>query len=137
MRGIDRIAQLTHAQVEDLHRLYQHEWWTKDRTMDDVRRMLDGTAIHIGFADASNDHLAAYARVLTDGTYKALIFDVIVDPARRERGLGKMLMDAVVSHPLLSGVRHFELYCKPELMPFYERFGFKEIGDGLRFMRRA
>jgi len=42
--------------------------------------------------------------------------------------LGKKLMDAIVGHPALVRVEHFELYCRPELIPFYERWGFKEAG---------
>lgn len=132
-----RVETLSESQIADLHGLFQNEWWTRDRTMDDIRAMLDATAIQIGFAESASERLIAYARVLSDQTYKALIFDVIVDPEWRDRGMGKRIMDAVIAHPQLSKVRHFELYCRPELMPFYERWGFKDAGDGLRFMRRG
>lgn len=132
-----RVDTLSESQIEDLHGLFQNEWWTKERTMDDIRTMLDATPIQIAFADAASDRLVAFARVLTDRTYKALIFDVIVDSSCRDRGLGCRLMDAILAHPQLSEVKHFELYCKPELEPFYERWGFKEVGDGLRFLRRG
>jgi hypothetical protein len=34
------IEQLSDDQIEDLHRLYQSEWWTKGRQLPDIRRML-------------------------------------------------------------------------------------------------
>lgn len=77
----------------------------------------------------------AFARVLTDFAIKALIFDVIVDGNYRQQGLGKKLVDAVVAHPALKAVRHLELYCLPELVPFYERWGFTDSLGGLRLMR--
>lgn len=134
LRGADTLSE---SQIEDLHRLFQNEWWTKDRTVEDIRRMLDATAIQVAFADAESGRLVAFARVLADRTYKAVIFDVIVDSAWRNRGLGRVLMDAVMAHPLLSEAKHFELYCVPSLIPFYKRWGFREIGDGLQFMRRG
>jgi N-acetyltransferase len=132
-----RVDALSESQIEDLYRLYQGEWWTKGRTLDDVRKMLDGTRIVVGFADAKTGHLIAFARVLTDYIYKATVLDVIVDPAHRHTGLGRALMDAVVSHPALASVGHFDLYCRPDLVPFYRQWRFEEAGEDLRFMRRA
>ena len=69
-------------------------------------------------AIAESDELVAF---LTDYVYKALVLNVIVAEAYRGSGLGARLMDAVMGHPRLRDVRHFELYCLPELTPFYER----------------
>jgi predicted GNAT family N-acyltransferase len=131
-----RVDTLTESHVEDLCRMYQNEWWTEGRSIEDVRRMLDATRILVGFTDPETDRLIAFSRVITDFTYKALVLDVIVDSSARKTGLGRALMDAVVSHPALAQVQHFELYCRPELVPFYEQWRFKELGEGLRFMRR-
>jgi hypothetical protein len=48
-----------------------------------------------------------------------------------------MLMDAVVNHPALRSVTHLELYCLPEMTPFYERWGFTTDLGELRLMRLA
>jgi RimJ/RimL family protein N-acetyltransferase/GNAT superfamily N-acetyltransferase len=135
--ALRRVDVLSESQIEDLHRMYQNEWWTKGRTIDDVRRMLDATRIQVAFADPPTGRLVAFARAITDLTYKALILDVIVDASSRSTGLGRALMDAMISHPELASVRHFELYCRPEMIPFYERWGFKEIDSSLRFLRRG
>jgi N-acetyltransferase len=132
-----RVETLSESQIEDLHRLFQEEWWTKGRTLEDVRRMLDNTPVIAGFADPKTGALIAFARAITDGVYKALILDVIVAESARKTGLGKELMDAIASHPALEGVQHFELYCRPELIPFYDRWGFKEVDRDLKFLRRS
>ncbi len=131
------IDHLTGAQIEELHAMYQSEWWTKGRQLDGVRRMLQHSDIIIAFCDADTKKLVAFTRILTDYVYKALVFDVIVAAPYRNTGLGRRLMDAVVNHPALKTVRHVELYCLPELMPFYQQWGFTtELGE-LRFMRRV
>ena len=33
------------------------------------------------------------------------------------------------------GVRHIELYCKPELIPFYKQWGFISPGPEVNFLR--
>jgi predicted GNAT family N-acyltransferase len=128
---------LSDEQVEDLHRLYQNEWWTKGRTLPDVRRMLEHSTLIFGFCDPDTRRLVAFARVLTDFTYKAFLFDVIVAPHCRNEGLGRTLMDAVLRHPALQSVRHIELYCLPELVPFYERWGFTDDLGAVRLMRKT
>ncbi len=46
-------------------------------------------------------------------------------------------MDALVEHPRMKDVLHFELYCRPELVSFYERWGFTNQLGELQFMRRG
>ncbi len=133
----ERVERLTDAQIQELHELYQSEWWTEGRELPDIRRMLEGSDVIVGFCDPDTKRLIAFARVLTDYVYKALIFDVIVAASHRSHGLGRALMEAVLSHPRLQTVRQFELYCLPELIPFYRQWGFTEELGRLRFMRRA
>jgi N-acetylglutamate synthase-like GNAT family acetyltransferase len=135
MTGIDRIAELTHSQTEDLHRLYQNEWWAKGRSLAQVRSLLQHSDVIVAFCDSASHRLVAFARALTDRTIKALVLDVIVDRDYRDRGLGKVLFDAVVSHSDLQDVQHLELYCLSELVPFYERWGFTDALGTLHLMR--
>ncbi len=92
--------------------------------------MLTNIDIVLGAVDQVSGQLVAFARVLTDGVFKAKIFDVIVAPDFRNRGLGTQLMNAIRENPQLRDVRNLELYCLPEMAPFYERWGFtSNLGD--------
>lgn len=131
------IDRLNEAQIDQLMALYRNEWWTKERKLEDVRRMLAHTDFIFAICEKESRRLVAFTRVLSDRVYKALLFDVIVAPEHREHKLGRALMNAVLNHPELKKMRHFELYCLPELEPFYEQWGFsKEVG-GVHFMRKA
>ena len=70
--GLRRVDRLDGDLPEQLHRLYLAEWWTNRRSADDVRRMLEGSDVVIGFVDEETGVLAGFARVLTDFVYKAL-----------------------------------------------------------------
>jgi predicted GNAT family N-acyltransferase len=130
-----RTTTLSHEQARELCALYQEEWWTVGRTLGDVLTMIENSLV-FGMVAPSGE-LAAFARVLTDRVYKALIFDVIVSATHRKAGLGGELIEWILSHPDIKDVRHFELYCLPELEPFYERWGFSRDVSGVGFMRRA
>lgn len=131
----DFVSALDDAQITQLFELYQRERWSAERSPEDVRAMLAHTDLLFGFVEHDTGKLAAFSRVLTDFVYKALIFDVIVEASHRNRGLGQQLLEAIITHPRLSRVRHLELYCRADLVPFYRKFGFtEELGD-LTFMR--
>ncbi len=78
-----------------------------------------------------NGDVSGFARVLTDYTYKAMIFDVIVKPSYRGFGLGKDIIHHIFSLPSLDSVKSFELYCPEGIVGFYEKLGFTAIESKL------
>ncbi|MCU0861095.1 MAG: GNAT family N-acetyltransferase [Methanomassiliicoccales archaeon] len=130
------VTRLTPEQVGDLMRLFEDTYWASERSRDDVERMLSSSSFLFGVVDSGTDRLLAFARVLTDGVFRAVIFDVVVDPGRRGEGLARMLFDAIISHPILGEVEYLVLYCKEDVVGLYERFGFTEDCQGMRLMLR-
>lgn len=129
------IDTLDPDQVAQLHTLYRQEWWTKDRTFEETQACVDGSQLCIGLTDANNE-LIGFARVLTDYVFKALIFDLIVRRDHRKAGLGDKLVTLITSHTELQAVKHFELYCLPEMHDFYARHRFTTDLGGVQLMRR-
>ena len=132
-----QLETLNNRQIQQLHEMFQLEWWTQGRTLADVRRMLDNTDIMVAFCEVRTGDLIAFTRVLTDYTYKALLLDMMVRSDYRSIGLGKQLVASVLNHEQLSDVSHVELYCLPEMVPFYRELGFTNQLKPLQFMRRT
>jgi predicted GNAT family N-acyltransferase len=124
-------------QVEEVHSLYFNEWWANRRTLDETRRVVANSTMNFGIVRRSTGELVSYARVLSDLTFKAVIFDVIVRPDHRGHRLGAKIMDDIISEPRLAAVSHFELYCLPDMEPFYARWGFSSDVGSVRLMRRV
>ena len=76
------------------------------------------------------------ARVISDCATFAYIADVFVDEAHRGRGLGKLLMRAIMSHPELHGLRRWTLGTR-DAHGLYRQFGFRELAHPERFMEIA
>ncbi|MBD2337882.1 GNAT family N-acetyltransferase [Calothrix sp. FACHB-156] len=129
------VDHLTENQILELVDLYKDEFWSKNRKYQDVVKMLAASNIIIAFVTDSQE-LIGFTRILTDFVYRATIYDVIIKPTYRKMGLGAKLMDAAINHPQLREVEQIALYCLPEMMPFYQRWGFtSEVGE-LRLMYR-
>lgn len=129
------IYDLKENHIVQLHDLYQHEWWATGRTLAETKKCLAGSQICIGLVDEKNN-LAGFTRVLTDYTFKALIFDVIVRSSERSNGLGDKLISLIKAHHQLQEVKHFELYCLPEMFDFYTRHGFTDDVGEIRLLRQ-
>jgi predicted GNAT family N-acyltransferase len=126
---------LSERHIFQLWDLYRAEWWSADRSLQETHAIVAGSAINFGIIDCGEDQLVAYSRIITDYIRKALIFDVIVAPTHRGFGLGEHQMNRILNHPALTRVAHFELCCKPDLVPFYRRWNFtNDLGD-LNLMR--
>ncbi|MGH2415605.1 MAG: GNAT family N-acetyltransferase [Microcystaceae cyanobacterium] len=129
------ITNLTENQISELLELYKNEFWSYKREREDIVKMLAASDIIVGLVD-ENEQLIGLTRVLTDFVYRATIYDVIVKPSHRKMGLGTKLIDAVVNHSELASVEQIILYCLPEMIPFYERWGFSANVGELRLMYR-
>jgi len=129
---IDHFDEELHEQLFDL---YKGEWWTKGRSKQDVISAFENSDIVIGCL-SDDGKLLACARILSDFTFKAFIFDVIIQIDVRGKGLGAAIIDKIRTHDRLQNVKSFELYCPDQLVPFYQKLGFDESSSHLlKWMR--
>lgn len=126
--------QLSENQIKQLHKLYIQEWLTEERSLEETQKVVRHSQVIIAMVD-EKDVLVGFVRVLTDYTFKAMIFDLIVSSNCRRKGIGKRLLALVLGHKSLDAVKHFELYCLEEMGGFYEQFEFSGKLGKLKFMR--
>jgi GNAT superfamily N-acetyltransferase len=135
--GIELRDILEPSRTGQLLELYAQTSWAADRTGPEVGRMLAASDLIFALIDQPADRLVGFARVLTDETYLAIVLDVVVASDYRQRGLGRMLLDAIVSHPRLVDIESLELVCQPDVIPFYGRWGFTDAVGESRLLRRC
>ena len=127
-------ADLNEGQIADLCQMYQQEWWSKGRQQADVEKMLEHSDLIIALCHPQSLQLVAFARILTDFVYRGIILDVIVASAYRGKGLGRNLLEAITNHPQLQQVETLILFCQPEMVGFYQKWGFTEGKEDIRLM---
>jgi len=115
-----------------LLRLYRQTGWAKERRLEDVRRMLANSGIVLGVWDG--DRLIGFARAISDGVYKAMIDDVVVDEEMRGRGIGSEIVRRMVER--LKDVQVVFLPCGERMVPFYQRFGFERTKTVYMHLKR-
>ncbi|MEI2455122.1 GNAT family N-acetyltransferase [Lysobacter firmicutimachus] len=94
--------------------------WAQGIPRDTVERSI---AHSLCFAGRIGAEQVAFARVISDYATFANLVDVFVLPQYRACGYGKALMQAVLAHPQLQGLRRFTL-ATADAHGLYARFGF-------------
>ncbi|MDB9438415.1 GNAT family N-acetyltransferase [Dolichospermum lemmermannii CS-548] len=129
------VNQLDETQISELVELYKNEFWSHNRIYPGVVKMLAASDIIIALVNEEKE-LIAFCRILTDFVYRGVLYDVIVKPSYRKMGFGAKLLDEVVNHPQLKEVENMALFCLPEMIPFYQQWGFTNKVVNLELMYR-
>jgi GNAT superfamily N-acetyltransferase len=113
--------------------LSQRSYWAAGRARELVARSI---ANSLTFGAYEGGRQVAFARVVTDRATFAYLCDVFVLESERSRGIGKRLMEAVLAHPDLQGLRRFHLVTL-DAHELYRRFGFSPLSQPERHMERV
>lgn len=110
--------------LDAVERLLHGTYWAAQRPRDVIERSIQRS---IAFGAYWRGTLVGFARVVTDGLTIAWICDVVIDEAHRGTGLGKALVETVITHPEIDGVR--QILATRDAHTLYEKFGFERYGD--------
>jgi GNAT superfamily N-acetyltransferase len=123
-RRIDR--DLVHAFLS------QQSYWARSRTREENDRIIDRSLVFGVYEDGRQ---IAHARVVSDTVAFGYLGDVFVVPEARGRGVGKLLMRAVLEHPDVRGLRRFVLVTD-DAHGLYAQNGFEPLDDVHKWMQR-
>ncbi len=111
-------APVTPAQVRNL---LEQTHWARGRSEEAIGVMLRNSFAYLTVWQG--ERLVGFARVLTDNVYRALVDDVVVDSEWRGQGIGSAMMRHIIAR--FAHIEEVMLGCREEVVPFYERLGFK------------
>ena len=119
--------------VDLIHRELSSTYWASEIPRDVVARAIAGS-IAFGLYDAGRQ--VGFARVISDLATYAYLADVFIVEARRRSGLGDWLVESILRHPQLQGLRRFALITR-DAGPLYERHGFTVPEQPFGYMERV
>lgn len=109
--------------VDAIHAYLGSAYWCENIPRAIVERAVRNS-LCFGLYDGQTQ--IGLARVVTDFAVFAYLCDVYVRESHRGRGLGKWLIECVMAHPQLQGLRRFNLATR-DAHGLYERYGFKPL----------
>ena len=124
MDDIRITSDISKMDLKAIHHAIAGSYWAKDIPYDTFYRSLKHSLCFAILDDQQST--LGFARVITDYATFAYLGDVFVFEAHRGLGLSKRLMDAIVAHPELQGLRRFVL-ATSDAHGLYEQYGFTSL----------
>ena len=109
--------------LDAIHAYLVRAYWCEGIPRKTMERAI---ANSLCFALFHGESQVGFARVVTDSATYAYLCDVYVLEDHRGKGLGKWLMECLMSHPSLQGLRRFSLATR-DAHNLYRQFGFREL----------
>ena len=104
-------------------RFLSSSYWAENIPRSIVDKSVDNS---LCFGLLEDDRQIGFARVVTDSATFAYLADVFVLPDHRGAGLGKWLIECVLSHPDLQGLRRWLLGTR-DAHGLYRHYGFAPL----------
>ena len=106
-----------------IERFLGSSYWAENIPRSTVDKSIDNS---LCFGLLEEHRQIGFARVVTDCATIAYLADVFVLPEHRGGGLGKWLIECVMSHPELQGLRRWVLGTR-DAHGLYRQFGFTPL----------
>jgi GNAT superfamily N-acetyltransferase len=115
-----------------IHAFLASTYWSPGIPLQAVERAVENSLCIGGYIDGRQ---VAFARLVTDRATFAYLADVFVIPSHRGEGLSRRLLEALMSHPDVQGLRRMLLVTR-DAHGLYAKFGFKPLAAPDRLMER-
>ncbi|WP_440056710.1 GNAT family N-acetyltransferase (plasmid) [Pseudoalteromonas sp. T1lg65] len=112
--------------LNSIHHLLTETYWAKGMPKPLLEKAITNSLCFLMLNQ--ENQVQAFCRVITDKATFAYLADVIVPAQARGKGLGRELIQAVMSHEDLQGLRRFML-ATLDAHGLYEKFGFTQVAN--------
>ena len=103
--------------------LDQHAFWAENRSFKNLQKLLAGSTAIISLW--SGKRMVGFGRATSDGIYRAVLWDVVVADDLQGQGLGRQVVEALLSMDVINNVERVYLMTTHRA-DFYKQLGFED-----------
>jgi len=107
-------------------------YWAEKRPREVIEKSI---RFSLNFGVYDGNRQVGFARVITDYATFAYLCDVFIHEEYRGHALGKWLMESILAHPNLQGLRRWSLATR-DAHGLYKQFGFVELSNPASWMEK-
>lgn len=130
MRTYEIASDVARFDIDSIHAFLAQSYWSPGIPRRVVDRAISNS---LCFGAFFGDEQVGFARVVTDRATFAYLADVYVLEAHRGKGLARRLMNEVMRHPDLQGLRRILLATR-DAHGLYSKYGFAPLKAPDRIM---
>ena len=98
--------------------------WAKNRTIKDLKHCLANSDVIVSLW--SNNKILGFGRGLSDGTYRSVLWDIVIDHNHQGKGYGKLIVNSLLESKKIKQSEKVYLMTSNQ-KDFYCQIGFKEV----------
>ncbi len=123
------------TEIAELYRV--GGWWKETDNPDELVPLIKGSLAFVIALDVQTNHLIGMGRVISDGSSDGYLQDVIVLPEFRKLGIGKNIVNTLLSACRKKKLSWIGLIAQPGLERFYASLGFDIMSGHIPMIHRG
>ena len=106
--------------------LDNNTFWAKSRTIKDLKKCLANSDVVISLW--VGNEIVGFGRALTDGIYRGVLWDIVIDQNHQGKGYGKLIVKSLLSSKKIRNTKKLYLMTTNKKL-FYSQLDFKEVNS--------
>ena len=104
--------------------LENNAFWAQSRSINELKKCLANSDVIISLW--VGNEIVGFGRALTDGIYRGVLWDIVIDQNHQGRGYGKLIVQNLLSSKKIKNTKKLYLMTTNKKL-FYSQFNFKEV----------
>ena len=106
--------------------LDRNAFWAKSRTINDLKKCLANSDVIVSLW--VDNEIVGFGRALTDGIYRGVLWDVVIDQDHQGKGFGSLIVKNLLSSRRIRNTKKLYLMTTNK-KKFYSQFDFREVNS--------
>ena len=103
-----------------------NSFWAKNRGISDLRKCLANSDVIVSIW--LNNEIVGFGRALSDGVYRGVLWDIVIDQSHQGKGYGKMIVKTLLDSREIKKTKKIYLMTTNKKL-FYSQVDFKEVSS--------
>ena len=104
--------------------LDNNAFWAQNRTINDLKKCLAKSDVVISIW--VGNEIVGFGRALTDGIYRGVLWDIVIDKNHQGKGFGKLIVNNLLSSKEIKNTKKIYLMTTNKKL-FYSQLDFKAV----------
>ena len=104
--------------------LNNNAFWAQNRTINDLKKCLANSDVIVSLWVGKE--IVGFGRALTDGIYRGVLWDIVIDQNYQGKGFGKLIVKNLLSSKKIKNTKKIYLMTTNKRL-FYSQLDFKEV----------
>ena len=122
--GLGPYLRPTNGLIKLQKLLENNTFWAKNRTIKDLKKCLANSDVIVSLW--VRDEIVGFGRALTDGIYRGVLWDIVIDQNHQGKGFGTLIVKNLLSSKKIKNTKKLYLMTTNKKI-FYSQLDFKEV----------